>query len=350
MPTPAEWITSGTPTEVPVTTSTPDLSAAPAPEPVVAAPVDTSTPASVSADATAAAAAAGATPVEAAAAGAQAAQDFIEGRVGDQPFQIPKGLQIPWKRGAEAGFEPVEEVQRRGMFERDYRIKTEQLARQRRELEVQQRVETARNEALRLSYEEQQARIKAAYDSPEEQARHEAFLTQYRNDPYFKKLVDEAQQGRVLAAERTAVSEFETQEAQVEAAQQVHSAIVTIGQQFPDVDPEVVRERYSRALQFENAPLSKAAIESIYRDEATRIERARAPLATELAELRAQIASLQSGQAASAHNATTRQQINRAVNPVAAPVGGTPPAPVAPAASLTGRTLSDRGREWSRLR
>jgi hypothetical protein len=349
MPTPAEWITSGTPTEVPVTTSTPDLSAAPAPEPVVAAPVDTSTPASVSADATAAAAAAGATPVEAAAAGAQAAQDFIEGRVGEQPFQIPKGLQIPWKRGTETGFESIEQVQARGMFERDYRIKTAQLADQRRQMEVERRVEAARNAALQQAYEEQQARIKAAYDSPEEQARHEAFLQQYRNDPYFKKTVDDALQGRVLAAERTAVSEFEAQEAQLGAAQQVANTIAAIGQQYPDVDPDYVRDRYSRALQFENAPLSQAAIESIYREEAARIANARAPLSAELERLRAEVASIRTGQAADAHNSTTRQQITRATNPVAAPVGGTPPAPVPPVRNLNGRTLADRSREWSRL-
>lgn len=351
MPSQQEWITSGTPTEVPVTVETPVIPAAEAAAPVVAdttATVDTA--ATVAADASAAATAAGATPEAAAAAAAQAAQDFIEGRLGDQPFQIPKGLQIPWKRGNETGFEPIEEVQRRGMFERDYRLKTADLAQQRRTMEVEQRVQTARNEALRASYEEQQARIKAAYDSPEEQARHEAFLTQYRNDPYFKKLVDEAQKGRVLEAEQAAVSEYQTEQAQVDAARQVADAITAIGQQFPDVDPDFVRQRYARALEFENAPLSQAAIESIYREEAARVASARAPLSAELAELRAQIASLQTGQAAAAHNSTTRQQIDRTVNPIAAPVGGTPPAPIAPARNLEGRNIADRSREWARLR
>lgn len=351
MPTAQEWIADGTPTAAPVTTETPVIETPVEATPVVAAePAAPATAESVATDATAAATAAGATPAEAAAAGAQAAQDFIEGRLGDQPFQIPKGLQIPWKRGNETGFESIEEVQRRGMFERDYRIKTSELAAQRRQMEIDSRVQAARNEALRKAYEEQQERVKAAYASPEEQARHEAFLNQYRDDPHFRKIVDDAQKGRVLEAERAALTEYENEQATVDMAQQVSHAIDQIGQNYPDVDPSFVRQRYAEALQNDTMPLSAAAIESLFKQEAARVAAYRGPLQRELEALRADLASLRTGQAAEAHNTTTRTAMARAASPVAAPIGGTPPAPVAPAANLQGRTLHDRSREWGKLR
>lgn len=350
MPTPAEWIKDGTPSEVPVTTETPAVETASVEaSPVVDTTATVDTPATVAAEATAAATAAGASPDAAAAAGAQAAQDFIEGRLGDQPFQIPKGVQLPWKRGNETGFAPIEELQLGGMRERDYRIKTSELAAQRRELEVQARVQAARAAAIEEAHRENEERVRQAYASPEEQAKHEAFLTQYRHDPYFKQQVDAALEGRVLRAEQAARAEYESEVQTADIARQVASAIEDIGQKYPDVDPSFIRQQYSEALVNDRLPLSAAAIESLYQAEAQRVARYREPLTGQLDALRAEIAQLKSRDAAEAHNTTTRQALRRAANPVAAPVGGTPPAPVAPATNLSGRTMQERSREWSRL-
>jgi hypothetical protein len=336
------WIKDGTTATAPVTDTTPAPVETP---PVAVAATPANAPASA-ADAAAQATAAGATPAEA----AKAAQEFIEGRVGDAPFQIPKNLQIPWKRGNETGFESIEDVQRRGMFERDYRIKTSEVATQRRQLEQQQRVLTARIGAQEQWNTEQAEQAARAYATPEDQAQYEQFLDAYRTNPQFKQMVDDAREARIMGAERAAIQELHTSEALQAEAQAVASAIEHIGTKYPGVDPNLIRERYARALQLDELPLSEQAIEHLYKQEAQAASRYTAPLHSELEALKATVASLQSGQAAAAHNDKTRQSIERTKNPVGAPAGGNAPAPAAPSTTLKGSTMQERSREWAKLR
>lgn len=344
MPSHDEWLKDATVTETPVTTATPVIDT-PAPAAVADTPAVDTQAATVESVA-AASTAAGATAAETAA----AVQEFIEGRVGDQPFQIPKNVQIPWKRGNEQGFVSIEEAQREAMMGRDYRIKTAQLADQRRALEIEQRVSSARTAASEAWNESERSRVAKAYESPEEQARHEAFLASYRSDPHFKAMVDKAHRADIMTAEQGAINEYNQQEAIHAEANAVADAIVSIGQQFPGVDPALIRSQYATALQNDSLPLSPAAIEHLYKQESARATAYAAPLRSELDALKATLAQVQAAQAGKAHNETTRTSIQRATNPVAAPSGGNPPAPVAPARTLAGLTQAERSREWSRLR
>ena len=347
MPSHEEWLKDGSAATVPVTTATPviDTPAVVVDTPVVAAAAEVvATPTTDTV--AAAAAAAGSTPAEV----AQAVQEFIEGKLGDQPFQIPKGLQIPWKRGAEQGFVSIEEAQKGMMMEKDYRIKTTQLAEQRRAFEIDKRVSDARSAASEAWNQNERNRVAKAYESPEEQGRHEAFLAQYRSDPHFKAMVDKAHTADIMTAERGAVQEYEQHEALQYEANAVADAIVSIGKNYPNVDADQIRQQYAMALQADQLPLSAAAIEHLYKQETEKANRYAAPLRSELDALRAEMAKVRDAQAAGAHNATTRTSINRATNPVAAPAGGSPPAPIAQARTLSGATQADRAREWSRLR
>lgn len=350
MPSHEEWLKDGGTSTVPVTTATPAIDTPVVEIPAVAADITTS---AAAADSTAtpeavaaAAAAAGSTPAEV----AQAVQEFIEGKLGDQPFQIPKGVQIPWKRGTEQGFISIEDAQRGVMMEKDYRIKTTQLAEQRRAFEIEQRVSAARGAASEAWNESERSRVAKAYENPEEQARHEAFLAQYRSDPHFKAMVDKAHTADIMTAERGAVQEYEQHEALQYEANAVAEAIVSIGKNYPNVDADQIRQQYAMALQADQLPLSAAAIEHLYKLETEKATRYAAPLRSELDALRAELTQVRTAQAAGAHNATTRTSISRATNPVAAPAGGSPPAPIAQARTLTGATQADRSREWSRLR
>jgi hypothetical protein len=352
----SEWVADGTPSTTPVTTSTPAEADAPAVE--TAAPAaDTSSTASTAseaaASATASAAAAGASPAEAAAAGEQAAQDFIEGRYQDKPFKIPAGVQLPWKRGDEQGFVSIEEIRKAHMFERDYRVKTAQIAEQRRQMEVAQRVAAARLKAHEQWLEDQAERQAQAFADPEEQARYDAFLEHYRSDPEFRRIVDDARAHRADQAANEVVVAYEQQEVLQAETQAVSAAIDRLGEKYPGVDPDVVRQRYAQALQLDQLPLSEEAIEFVYRQEAQHLNaiqsRLTAPLQSELETLKRTIADLQKQRDAEAHNAKTREKIDRTVHPVGAPSGGAPPAPVPPSRNLKGKTLQERSREWAHL-
>lgn len=349
-----DWIRDGSTADTPVTSSTPDLNAAPpveTPSAAVETPTVDTTPATAAdagQQAAAAAADQGASPEQQAAAAAAAVQEFIEGRVGDQPFQVPKNLMLPWKRGSEEGFVTIDEIRSAHMFERDYRIKTAQVAEERRQAEMQLTIERARLQAQMKALEEEREFATRAYADPEEQRRYEAHLEQYRTNPFYKQAFDQANKGRLLEAEQTAVRELQEQEALVGEAAAVWTTIQSLGAKYPGVDPDVVRTRYAAALQADQLPLSEQAIEHVYRTVADEASRYTAPLTAELEALRAKVAALETRGAAETHNDKTRTAITRAQNPVGQPVGGAPPAPVVPSRNLSGLTLRDRTSEWAR--
>lgn len=371
----SDWIKAGTPDTAPVTTSTPAPAATPAADPAPAAATSPSpapaagtaapapaastptpaappaTTASQAADnAAAAAAAAGASPAAQQAAADKAADDFIMGRVGTTEFKIPKGLEIPWKRGTESGFTPLSQVQTEHMLHRDYSAKTMELAAARRQMELDQRTRAAELEAERKIIAEERERQLKALGSPEEQANYEAYLERYRNDPYFKQQVDDARAGRVRAARDEAVDSYHAEEALVTEAQAVHNAIHEIARSYPGIDPEEITRAYARDLQSNSVPLTRDAIESYFKREQATRDKIAAPFRSEVDSLRAEIATLKEQHSAAAHNDNTRKAMARAQNNVGAPAGGAPAAPANPSANLKGTTLADRSREWSRNR
>jgi hypothetical protein len=230
------------------------------------------------------------------------------------------------------------------------RAKTAALAEERRAWEMSQRVEQARMKAVQEALAEEQRMAAEAYGDPEAQARYEAWLDQYRNNPQFRKTVEDARMGRAMAAEREELTKYQTMEALQAEVQATANAVYSIGQKYPTVDPEMARERYAQALQLDQLPLSEDAIEYVYQtlqQEATRYTQ---PLRSELDGIRAELAQLKQREAAMAHNAQTRAAVSRATQPIGAPLGGAPVSPAAQAVTLNGKTLADRSREWARLK
>lgn len=336
MPTPAEWVKDGSVTETPVTTSTP------APEAVETPTVETPVVAAAETPAVE-------TPTPEAAA-AQAVQDFIEAQLGDKPFQLPKNVAVPLKRGDEVEYVPIAELQKRGMLEKDYRVKTAEIAAQRRQLEIEQRVAQSRVQAMEAWQKEMQEFAARAYQSPEDQARYESFIEQYRGNPAFKQMVDDAAAARVMQAERAAVDEVQSEDALRAEVQELYTAIQRTAEKYPGVDAEQVRVAYARDLQAGATHIGVDAIESYFQREARQRDALVSPLMTELDALKRQIATLTEQQKAQQHNEKTQLQIDRATNPVAAPAGGQARDPKPAATQLKGRTLAERGREWASQR
>lgn len=341
--TAAEWIADGTVDTAPVTEVTPAVAdQAPAVDPApaaVVAPAPAPEPA-----ATPAAAEAPAAPV----------QEFIEAQLDGKPFQLPKGVMIPQKRGDTVEYEPLTEVQARGMFERDYRLKTAEVAAQRREFELEQARAAARVKAQEDFLAARIKQLNTIPTSPEEQARQLALAELSKDDPFFQKLFEDAQQGHVLSAER------EVEQQQAEAERQV--AIVNLIERDIDrfstefhVDPNRLRDRYSAELTAGRAELHPDYLKAIAQQEAqyrqSIADSAVAPLQSKLDEVLAKVAAFEAAQAAQSHNASTSAAIARATNPVGAPppaVGA--PVPTPASSKITGATIGERSSSWAAQR
>jgi hypothetical protein len=357
-----DWIKDGTATSAPETVSTP------APETVVedrprdehgrfvstasAEPVDASTAASATPAAEATPVVEVVTPaVEAAAANAgQTVEEFLEGRLGDQPFQIPKGLLLPWKRGKENGFAPITEVLASDMMERDYRHKTQAAAEQRRQLEAAQARLAAREAAVKAEAEQ----LRAAMLDPEKLNAYNEHYEQMAKNPIYRKQVEDAQRGREDSAELAIVREQEQLAVQQEAATNLGNYIIDTAAQYPGVDPDRVRAIYSRGLiSGDIQEITEASIHQVYKQEADYVTKTVSPLQAELTALKAQVAALSGAKAAEAHNANIDKKLvqAKAAPVVAAKGNGTavgtsnPPTQLKP---FTSDKMPDAIREWSR--
>jgi hypothetical protein len=347
MATKDEWIADGTLDTAPVTAATPAVEATPAATPAVA---PEATPAAAAAPATPAAAPA----VPAAPPAPTVVQEFIEAQLDGKPFQLPKGVMLPLKRGDTIEYEPVDVVQSRGMLERDYRIKTGQVAEERRQLALEAAKLSARMKALEGFKSDQLTRLNTIPTTPEEQAKAIALAELSKNDPFFQKLFEDAEQGRVLSAER------EVEEQQVEAERQVaivnliENDIARFSTQY-GVDAARLRDRYSAELTAGHAELHPSALEALARQEAqyrqSVADSAVAPIQSKLDELLARVSAFEAAQAAADHNASTKQAIARAANPVGAPppaVGA--PVPTSAASKISGATMMERSNSWAAQR
>lgn len=346
------WIKDGSAKSAPVTETTPVLTTAPAVvetpnSGTVTPPAEGVTPATPAVQAAAAAA-------------GQTVSEFIEAQLDGKPFQLPKGVQLPWKRGTESGFAPIEELQRGGMLERDYRIKTAQIAAQRRQYDTlvqEQQAREARMAAREQWIAEEEARVKASFADPDALSRLHDHFDRLKTDPEYRQLYQDAQNKRETEAENAYFRQTQEQAAVQETATQVASEITRIvGEQYPGVDPERVRQQMAYALQAGQADLSEATIHRIARMEAETVHRSVQPLRSELDAMKLELADtrkqLAAAAKAEAHNANTQHVLDRSKAPTTAPAAGNPPAPAkAPKRErYTSDKLPDVLREWSARR
>lgn len=290
------------------------------------APSDSPTTTATTAEG-AAAEAAGATP-------AQVAE--LEGRLNGQPYKVPLSLELPWKRGKEEGFVTLEEVQKAHMFERDYRVKTQQLSEQRSSVEQARiQLETMRRQmdVEREFIQKENQRLMDALTHPdpevrERQARHIELL---QTDSDYR----EAYEAKLRAGAYEAVEAFKTEQSEQQQAQAIIADIQDTAQQlaneFPGVDVQRAMARYGRALEEGRASLTVNALRSIFQDEHQYVQRSVAPVMSELEALKAEIAALKAGTKADAHNQQVRGTIakQQAARAVAATGTGAPPNPAA---------------------
>lgn len=343
MKTAEDWIKDGTVEATPVTSSTPDTSAAadtvaseqlrdPATGKFVAADTSTASAEGATAapsDTSAATAAAEATSTATAAATpgsapssetvAAAVEEFLEAQRGGKPYQFPKDVMLPWKRGAERGFAPVEEVLKSYMMETDYRHKTQAAAEERR----RNAIETARIRAEKEAVAAEREQLRAAMVDPEKLEQYQQHYEQMRTNPVYRKMVEDALDQRATKAELDVRLAEESEQVNREAAENLYNTIVEFGAQYPGVDPDRVRQVYAKALVAGDiTEINEASIHQVYKQEADYLTKNVSPLQAELTELRRQVETLTASKATEAHNANTDRKLAAAkATPVVAAVG-----------------------------
>jgi hypothetical protein len=363
----ANWIADGTAAAEPVTTETP--AAAPTTEaegdqprgpdgrflPKDAPPVRAADTSATPTPAQAASAAPATVP--AAGASAQEVQEFIDAQLADgSPFKLPKGVRLPLKRGDTTVYDPVEEIQKRGMLELDYRHKTAEIARQRREHEAAQTrfaADQARIQAREQWLAEQEAEMREAQKDPEKWEAYQELQRMYQTNPRFRQVMDDALAKRETDAENAV---YQEREYQTQVQEGVTLAATWIEQlasdpKYQGVNPDRVRVRYAQALTAGQATLDPGEVRALYEEEARYLADSQSPLQKQLADLQAQVEALKASQAAEKHNAKTTHALDRAKTPPVA-ASGRPPAPAgAPKAGRFGMNeLAERNQAWASQR
>lgn len=338
------WVADGTPAAEPITTETPaeqprgpDGKFIAASEAPPAAPTDTPTQAPVATE-----------PVAVPPAGASAQQvaEFIAAKQGEADFQLPKGIRLPLKRGETVEYVPVEDLMAGGMRERDYRLKTAELGQQRRETEAAAARVAAREQWLA----EQDAEMREAQKDPAKWEAYQETLRLYETNPLFRQRMDEALEAREVKAENEVYRQRDFEAVKQQGIEMARSWIADLATEFPGVNPDRVRLQYADALKA-GAQLDPAVVRAIYQREAGYVQQVTGPLATQLADLKAQIAAIQASKAAETHNATTQHAVARGRTPPVATTGS----PAAPALPAPGerfgmRELPDRNSAWAKQR
>jgi hypothetical protein len=280
-------------------------------------------------------------------------QEFIEAQLADGTvFQVPKGLRLPLKRGAETVYEPVEEVQARGMFERDYRIKSGETAQQRREneaLRAQLEAEQARVQAREQWLAEQEAEMREAQKDPARWESYQQTLALYQTNPRFRQLMDDA----LAKRETDAVNEvYQRRDYESQVNEGVQLAADWIDQaakepSFAGVSADRVRVRYAQALAAGQATLDPGEVRALFEDEARYLTTSQTPLQQELAALKAQVEALQAAKGAEQHNAATAHALQRAKAPPVATRGTAPAVATSlPQGRFGPRDLPERTQAW----
>jgi hypothetical protein len=326
------WIKDGTAEAEPVTTETPveEVVAEAAAETVVADVVETVEATEVVAE-------------------TDTVQQFIEGKHGDDAFQIPQGLMVPQTRDGVTEMVSIEDVLLQGMMGNDYRLKTTELAQGRRTLERGTDDLTAREarlEAKVAHLDEREAEMNAALTDPESAAAYQEHLQQYSTNEMYRRNVDAGLASHDTEAELSALRANEDRRIVSEASQQVVGWIDQLKGEYGGVDPARVQTEYARALSAGTAPLDISAVRNIFQSEANFVDRTLTPLKGQLAEITAQLRVLQDGAAADQHNETTAHAVRRAkTTPVS--TGSGAPGNSTPAHTKFGpNELQERQSDW----
>ncbi len=305
-------------------------------------PTTAATTAGASADASAAA-----TTVEgaaAAAAGATAAQVMeLEGRLNGQPFKLPLNAEIPWKRGSEQGFATIEEIQKSHMFERDYRLRTTELANQRREYQQQQQAERIAFEKSRRQLdverqfvEKEQARVMEALTSPDPavRERHAKHFEMLRSDPEYAERYQKSLRADAYDAVNAFDAELAEQQQTQAVLQDIQDTATAYAAEYPGVNVQRVLARYGQAVTDGRADLTTDALRAVFEDEAQYLATAVNPLQSQLDAMKAELAKLQAGTTAAQHNTAVRTTLEKAATARAVPAVGraAPPSPSSSAA------------------
>lgn len=330
------WIADGTPTEEPVTIETP-VEEAPVIETPLSTEAEAPAPASELPEPT-----------------PEPEVEYFIGRLNGEEYKIPAAFELPTKRGEEVEWVPITESQKRQMMQKDYSIKTAEVAAQRRDFERERRefaASQARFEAQRQALE---AERKELAEIRQDSEKYQAFLEHLdlmKTNPAYRKTAEDAVRGREDRAELNALREQEAQAAAQDAAAMAQGWIEEVAKTYPNVDPDRVRGLYADALVSGRlTDLDRKDVEKLFEHEAQTFQQmlAKSPLMSELEEMKAQLAQLQKTREAETRNAQTNHALNRSKAPNLAPVG----APAAPPAATPKRErfgpneLVDKISEW----
>lgn len=312
--TSAEWVAAGTPPADPIPTPDSTGTSAPATEqPAAGAPP-------VADGATGGAPGDPAAP----AATAKAEIEYLEAMLDGKPYQLPKAVQLKWKRGEQEGWESIEEVRRERLMHRDYTQKSQEVSALRREYDRRQQeleIDRARLEAEKAYLGEEAKRLAAAFEDPAAAQQYIKHIEQLRSDPHYRKMYDDA----LAKREQDAASHRQRELAQFDRAQGIaqdaFDYIERLATQYPGVEPARIRDLFARGLQDGSLPLHATTVDRLYQQEARYLESSRAPLQAELNQLKAQVEELKAAQ----HNARTDQALARGKPATTTP--GAPPLP-----------------------
>lgn len=333
MPDQETWVKDGTEEAEPVTTETPAVEAVEATAEVVEG-------ATATADET----------VETGAV-EEVVQSFIEGKLGDDVFQLPEGVQVPLKRGDKTEYVPIVEVLKRGMLEQDYRAKTTALSDERRAFETSQAMAVTAQSKLAAKEKylsEQEAEIKAALSDPESAEQYQQHLQMLSDNPTYQKTWEGRWANRETEAERDSL--LATQDARMvhDASTTALGWIETLATDFDGVDAGRVASIYGQRLSAGQARLDISDVRSIYQAEADYLAGASKPLRDQLANLSAKIDTLTASHTAEEQNQTTQHAVARAKTVPVATGAGAPAKAYVPPGKFGPNELAERNSEWAR--
>lgn len=347
------WVKDGTKDEAPVTESTPAIETATAPvatdTPQSAQDSTTVSTADTNSDSATSDDAGSAAPVTEAPSPSVPEIEYIEGKIGDQTFKVPKNLTVPVKRGNETAFVPVTEVLSSTMMERDYRQKTAKLAEERRAFLAEQ----ARLEAQRKADAEERQQYEDAMRTPEGQLAYAQHLEMMQTNPVYKRNWEAAQLQRETEAELDVYRAEQERALIEEATANLQTTILDLAKEYPGVDSKRVIAEYAQALTAGTVKeITLDSIHQFYKQEADTRTTYVAPLQSELSTLKSENEKLAQRLAALEHNAKTDKALadKKTVNtPVitgtAKPIS--PSRPAVEATPFTSEQYAERRRQWA---
>lgn len=284
-------------------------------------------------------------------------KDALEAFLDGKAYPVPKGLTFKLKSGAVVTEKSLEQLQKEGMLYNDYQVKTQDVARQRRDLEARLAQANAQLAAAKVREDyvrEQEAEMIAAQKDPKKWEAWQQYQHQYQTNPMFRKMADDALKNRETQAELGTYREQEDARFVQDGTQWALNAITEMGKEFPTVDPDRVRERYGSLVANGKADLTATDLRTVFQYEQDYLNRVQSPVNAKIEELQAQIATLTSTKAADKHNAGTAHALERSRAVPTSPAGGGPPAPArAPERKPIAPTRQDHDRavaDWAAVR